>query len=368
MKTVLTVFGTRPELLKLAPVISALESRDSLRSVVVCTGQHDDLLRPFRQGLGVRVDEDLAVMQAGQTPAEVCARVLLALPPILERVDPDLVLVQGDTISTLAGAQAAFLSGRRVGHIEAGLRTREVDEPFPEEGARRMITRIATWHFAATEGNRRTLLGEGAPPERVFVCGNPGVDGLLRALSCLPPPSPELAGLLDRPRLVLLTTHRRESFGAPMLEHLRALRAFVEAHPEVTLAFPVHPNPRVREAARACLGGHPRIELLPPLGYADFLWLMRAAWLLVSDSGGVQEEAPTLGKPVIVLRAVTERPEVLACGVGRMAWGGAALTRVLEQAIADPSWAAQAASVANPFGDGLSGPRIVDRVVELLGR
>jgi UDP-N-acetylglucosamine 2-epimerase (non-hydrolysing) len=360
---VIALFGTRPEIIKLAPVLRELAARPGAPRVIsVASGQHGDLLYPFAELFGIQVDHDLRVMQPDQTPSEVCARVLEGFDAILARERPALLLVQGDTTTALAGALAAFHRRIPVAHVEAGLRSGDPGSPFPEEVNRRLITRLATWHFAATPGNRETLLAEGVPAHRVFVTGNPIVDALQEILARAHPGG-QLRALLEASRpfkRLVLTTHRRESFGARLLANLRELRGFLDRHPDVVLLFPVHPNPAVRESAEAVLGGHQRALLLAPLAYPDFLCLLASAWLIVSDSGGVQEEAPSLGRPLLVLRDNTERPEVVEMGVARLVTAPDALARELEQAGQPGSWAERVRSLPNPFGRGDAGRRIVD--------
>jgi UDP-N-acetylglucosamine 2-epimerase (non-hydrolysing) len=369
MTKVLSLFGTRPEVIKLAPVIRSLETRPgSFETVNVASGQHDTLASPFIRLFSLRVDHELRVMQPGQSPNEVCARVLAALDHVLLREAPDVVLVQGDTTTAMAGALAGFHRRIPVGHVEAGLRSGNVNSPFPEEMNRCLVGRLATFHFAATSANRDNLLEEGVPAERIFVTGNPVVDALLTVLPTLKP-SPVLKGLFESIaglRTIVLTTHRRESFGAKLLDNLRVLRAFVDRHADVALAFPVHPNPVVVDASRAILGSHPRIHLLEPLAYEDFLLLLTQAFLIVSDSGGVQEEAPTIGRPLLVLRENTERPEGLAHGNTRLAGNPALLQELLEEAWAADSWAQNAGRVENPFGRGDAGERIATLLDEML--
>jgi len=370
LKTILTLFGTRPEVIKLAPVIRALEARPAgLRTVNVASSQHRELLHPFARQLRVRIDHDLDVMTPGQVPSEICARVLARLDPLLAEVRPDLLLVQGDTTTALAGALAAFHRGVPVGHVEAGLRTGDPRSPFPEEMNRRLVTRIAHYHFAATRENVDTLHAEGVPDDRIVLSGNPVVDALHAILDSQPASRGLLAALapLEGLRWIALTTHRRESFGAVMEGHLRVLRRFVERNRDVALIFPVHPNPAVREVAEGVLAGAERVLRLEPLEYPDFLHLLARAWLVVSDSGGVQEEAPTLGKPLLVLRENTERPEVLRCGVGRLVGNSATrLEALLEEATRDADWAERAANTPNPFGAGDAGERIALAIERLL--
>jgi UDP-N-acetylglucosamine 2-epimerase (non-hydrolysing) len=359
------VFGTRPEVVKLAPVLRQLDLYpDDFRSVVVSSGQHTDLLTPFVKLFGVNVDHDLGVMRPGQSLNLLASRVLADLDPVLDREKPDLVLVQGDTTTAVAGALAAFYREIAVGHVEAGLRTDNPLTPFPEETNRRLITRIARMHFAATQRNRQALRAEGVPAEQVFLTGNPVVDALQYMGTALPP-SERVEHLLEKTkgfRRIALTTHRRESFGPTLQGNLGVLRDFVDSHDDVAMIFPVHPNPAVREAANL-LKDHPRIILTDPLDYPDFIALLSASWLIVSDSGGVQEEAPTLGKPLIVLREVTERPEAVECGVARLAGTPASLAEALANA---EEHARSIPSVENPFGSGDAGQRIVQAIRRVL--
>lgn len=370
LPTVLTVFGTRPEIIKLAPVIRQLETAENrYRTINVASGQHTTLLYPFVELFGIRIDHDLRVMQPGQSPNAVCSRVLTALDPLLASERPALVLVQGDTTTALAGALAAFHHGIPVGHVEAGLRSGDRDSPFPEEMNRRLVGRLATLHFAATERNRATLLKEGVPQETVFITGNPVVDALDTILESASRSIviDEMLAPVRGSKLIVVTTHRRESFGAYMTGSLQTLRRFVETHDDVAMVFPVHPNPKVVETTRRVLGGHPRILLVEPLNYPEFVLLLSQAWLIVSDSGGVQEEAPTLGKPLIILRVNTERPEAVECGIARLAGSRAdRLATLLDEAWQPDSWAHRARKLRNPFGNGDAGERIVDVISKYL--
>ena len=360
-RTILTVFGTRPEIIKLAPVIRQLDLYPKrFRTVNVSSGQHPDLLAPFVKLFGVRVDHPLSVMRPGQPLSLLFARVLAEFDPILTTEKPDLVLVQGDTTTAAASALAAFHRQIPVGHVEAGLRTDDSLNPFPEETNRRLITKLARWHFAATKRNVRALLREGVPRENVFLTGNPVVDAL-HLIGTTANRSPALEEVLRRTaglKRIALTTHRRESFGGVLEGNLCVLRDFIAKHPDTALIFPVHPNPMVREMASAILKDVSRVHLIDPLGYPDFIGLLSEAWLIVSDSGGVQEEAPSLGKPLLVLRETTERPEAVEAGVARMAPTPQELADLLDEMYAgridsthQEKW--------NPFGNGDSGQRIV---------
>jgi UDP-N-acetylglucosamine 2-epimerase (non-hydrolysing) len=370
MKRVLTLFGTRPEVIKLAPVLGELERRrDRFETLNVASSQHVELLHPFARHFGVRIDCDLEVMRQAQNPADVASRVLAALDPLIARERPDLVLVQGDTTTAMAGALAAFFRGVAVGHVEAGLRTGDPTSPFPEELNRTLITRLASYHFAATAHNVATLVAEGVPGDRIALTGNPVVDALrttLEADAVAAEFREQIAGIAAA-RLVVLTTHRRESFGDVMTGNLKVLRRFVEQHEDVALAFPVHPNPNVAEPTQAVLGGVPRVHLLDPLAYAEFVHLLSRAWLIVSDSGGVQEEAPTLGKALLVLRETTERPEAVAAGVARLVGGSPErLEAMLTEIQADDAWIRRVREIENPYGRGDAGVRIADAIDSFL--
>lgn len=366
MKRVLCLFGTRPEIIKFSPVIAELERRShEFTTVNIASSQHVELLHPFARHFGIRVDGDLEVMQPGQTPSDVAARVLLSLDPLLERERPDLVLVQGDTTTAMAGALAAWHRRIDVGHIEAGLRTGNRASPFPEEMNRTLITRLARHHFAATQHNVETLLGEGIDADDITLTGNPVVDALQKSRANASPSASfaDCIAPLAAQKLIVLTTHRRESFGSVMSGNLEVLRDFVAAHEDTALAFPVHPNPNVSEPTRAILGGQPRIHLLEPLVYDEFIQLLAAAWLIVSDSGGIQEEAPSLGKALLILRENTERPEAIEAGVAKLVGGRPErLAEMLEATYADDAWVKRVREIPNPFGNGDAGVRIVDAI------
>ena len=365
---VLVLFGTRPEVIKLAPVIHELRKK-FFQTVVVSSSQHKQLLRPFLEALDVDVDFDLSVMKRNQSPSEVCSRILAKLDKILASERPDLILVQGDTTTTLAGALAGFYRRIPVGHVEAGLRSGNLMSPYPEEMNRRVVSQIASFHFAATEKNRRNLLSEDVPSDKIFVTGNPVVDSLRTMLKTLTP-SPKIAQLIkstEGQKRLLLTTHRRESFGSAMSGNLKVLANFVEKRPDVSLFFPVHPNPNVKSVAKELLGKRDRIHLLEPLDYSDFLAIMKAAWLIISDSGGVQEEAPSLGKPLLVIRENTERPEAIRAGVSKLVGvSPGALKNLLEENYSVDTWIKSVKEVSNPFGDGRSAARIVKIIEEKL--
>ena len=370
-RKVLTLFGTRPEIIKLAPVLQQLErERTRIATINVASGQHSDLLDPFIRMFGIRVDRRLKGTGADQTPDDFCMRILQQLNPAIDQERPDMVLVQGDTTTALAGALAGVQHGIPVAHVEAGLRSGNLSSPYPEEMNRKLITRLATYHFAATSRNYDLLLSEGVPPLNIFLTGNPVVDALQVVLR-RGRKSQRLKSLLRTTagrKYIVLTTHRRESFGNALAENLRVLCRFVQEHSDIVLVFPVHPNPNVKIPAKEICGGHTRVILTEPLGYSDFIDLLSDAWLIVSDSGGIQEEAPSLGKPLLILRENTERPECIDAGVARLVGGRPeTLSAMFEDAYRKGSWVESVSKVQNPFGDGDSGQRIAACVAMLLG-
>lgn len=367
---IMCVFGTRPELIKFFPVLRELDARPGMTPITVLTSQHTDLVAPLLDLWNLRIDHDLKAMVPGQSLNSLVARLLSRLDAVLEEEAPDMVLVQGDTATAMAAAMAAWHRKIPVGHIEAGLRSGMRDSPFPEEMNRRLVTSMTSLHFAATERNVATLVAEGVPADQIILTGNPVVDavGLIRGRVA---PSDEIMALLDSlagQRIILLTTHRRESFGAIMRDRLRALRRFVDERPNTSLIFPVHPNPEVVALAGQELGGASRIHLLQPLCYPDFLHCLAASWIAVSDSGGVQEEAPTLGKPLLIIRPNTERQEVVEAKVARLVGDDPhTLLEALAEAETAESWASRVCPMANPFGKGDSARRIVDAILGYQG-
>ena len=367
---VAAVFGTRPEAIKMMPVLREIGARASTFSLCnIITSQHTDLLDPLLSQFQLSAHYSLLVLRPGQSLDQLLSRLLAALDTVLEQAAPDLLLVQGDTTSALAGSLAAHHHRIPVVHIEAGLRSGDRLSPFPEEMNRRLITQLTTYHMAATPHNVQTLVAEGVPPEHVFLTGNPIVDALEMMLASTRP-SDQLLRLLDEledQRIIVLTSHRRENFGTTMRGYFQVLRQFVEAHSDVTLVFPVHPNPAVRrECGRAGLSGA-AIRLIEPLIYSDFLHLLCKAWLVVSDSGGVQEEVPSLGKPLLVIRENTERPEALTSGCARLVGRSPeTLRRMLDELAADDTWIRSVRGIANPFGHGHSAQAIVDSLTAAL--
>lgn len=355
MIKVLAVVGTRPEAIKMAPVIRRLRGERGFQVRLCATAQHRGLLDSMLRTFGLEPDADLDVMRAGQSPSEVLERTLAGMGRVLSRERPDLVLVQGDTTTSLGAALAAFHRRIAVGHVEAGLRTGDLRDPFPEEANRVLVDRLSALLFAPTPLARRNLLREGVEPGRIFVTGNTVVDALLWAVRRPPPRLHPALRRLGAGPFVVVTMHRRESFGAPLRGVFQALLEAARRLPELRWVYPVHPNPEVRRPARRLLR-HPRILLCPPLDYLDFARLMERALFIVTDSGGIQEEAPSLGKAVVVVREKTERAELLGRG-GVLA--GTSRPAVLRALLETASASRRASPRRNPFGDGKAAERIV---------
>lgn len=352
------------------PIIRELKARpDDFDVTNLVSWQHDDLLRPLLELFGISVDLELGLTRERRSLDELVARLLGELNPVLEKLRPEILLVQGDTATAFAGALSAHHQRIPVVHIEAGLRSGNRYSPFPEEMYRQMITRLATYHMAATPANLATLRAEAVPEENIYLTGNPVVDAIKSVLAKTEP-SDETRDLIDRLRglrIIVLTTHRRENFGPVMRTHLAILRDFVESHDDVALVFPVHPNPAVRAECQGLGMSGPRIHLIAPMIYPDFIHLLNSAWLVASDSGGVQEEIPTLRKPLLVLRENTERPEVVSSGFGRLVGSQPhLLAGMLREVYEGGSWLRTIESADNPFGDGHSSLRIVNAISELL--
>jgi len=362
---IVCVVGTRPEAIKMAPVILRIGLSSSGFSVrVLATGQHSDLLDRALADFGLSADQNLRLMRAGQGLADLTAKTLSSLCSALERERPDYVLVQGDTTSVLCAALACTYMHVPFGHVEAGLRTGLSFSPFPEEKNRVLTSQLADLHFAPTPAARENLIREGISPSSIHVTGNTVVDALLW-IARHDRPLP-VAPATDR--FLLVTAHRRENFGVPMNEICGAIADLVQRHEDLSTVFPMHPNPKVRETVERILGNHPRIHLLQPVGYADFVCLMKACVAILTDSGGVQEEAPSLGKPVVLLRSVTERPEAIATGAIRpVGPNRAAIASAVEDLLHRPQGDQGSRSATNPYGDGRASERIVRILSDRLG-
>ncbi len=360
------VFGTRPEAIKLAPVIRALESDERFDVRVAVTGQHREMLDQVLDVFGIRPHHDLNLMRHGQTPGDIVTGVLKDLDPILESERPDIVLVHGDTISTFAASLASFFRKVPVAHVEAGLRTDDPYDPFPEEMDRRLTGVLAHVHFAPTPRAKANLLSENVDPERIYLTGNTVVDALLGTVRdeyVFDDPSLEAAVSSGR-RILLVTTHRRENLGEPMRRIYRAFRELVDAFDDVEIVFAVHKNPAVRKLAEEMLGGVERIRLIEPPGYREFVHLLAASTLVLTDSGGLQEEAPSLGKPVLVLRETTERPEGVEAGTSvRVGTQTERIVRTAASLLTDPDAYGAMAKAVNPYGDGEASTRVKEALL-----
>ncbi|MDX5364722.1 MAG: UDP-N-acetylglucosamine 2-epimerase (non-hydrolyzing) [Pseudazoarcus pumilus] len=370
---VMLVFGTRPEAIKMCPLVDAFARHPEISLRVCVTGQHREMLDQVLDAFGIVPDEDLAVMQPGQTINQLSGHLIAGLDAAYERHRPDIVLVHGDTTTCFIATLAAFHRKIPVGHVEAGLRTGNLYSPWPEEANRKLTAVLADLHFAPTAGARDNLVREQVPVDRIYVTGNTVIDALLwmrerlHASGWQPGPDSALSVLREEARMVLITGHRRESFGRGLEAICHALRRLAERYPDIDFMYPVHLNPGVQRAVYPLLGDIPNLHLVAPLDYREFVWAMDRSHLILTDSGGIQEEAPTLGKPVIVMRDNTERPEAQACGAIRVA--GVTEQGLFEHtcAVLDDAATYQAMSAAgNPFGDGRAAQYIADHVVHWL--
>jgi UDP-N-acetylglucosamine 2-epimerase (non-hydrolysing) len=367
---VLVVFGTRPEAIKMAPVVRALAASERVRAIVCSTGQHKQMLQPVLELFAIRTDHDLEVMRPNQSLNGLTARIVEGIDRVLAATAPDRVLVHGDTTTAAAASLAAFHRRIPIGHVEAGLRTGRLDQPWPEEMNRRVVDIVADQLYAPTAGARDNLLAESLGEKRIAVTGNTVIDALLHTVATIERDRALAARLARRfdfliqeRRMVLVTGHRRESFGQGFADICRALAELAE-RPDLDIVYPVHLNPNVREPVMGLLGGCPRVHLIEPVDYAAFVWLMRRADVILTDSGGVQEEAPSLGKPVLVMRNVTERPEAVAAGTARLV--GTDPDRIVAMACAyldEPMLREDARSRTNPYGDGRASRRILEEIL-----
>ncbi len=364
-KKVLIVFGTRPETIKMAPVWKALQAdREMFETRAVVTAQHRSMLDQALKDFAITPDYDLNIMRENQDLFHVSVEALIGMKSVLDEYQPDCVLVQGDTTTTFIGALAAFYKRVMVGHVEAGLRTYNKYSPYPEEINRRLTGCLADLHFAPTERARQNLIKEGVAASSVEVTGNTGIDALLWILANNPPDFaralPVRVQEATNGRFILLTTHRRESFGTPLMETLCAVDDIAARFPEISVVFPVHPNPNVKQEAHRRLSGRPNIHLIEPLDYVNFSHLMNRAEIILTDSGGIQEEAPSLSKPVLVLRETTERPEGVEAGVARLVGTNRAM--ILEEVtrlLTDRQYRDSMTGRPNPYGDGQAAARII---------
>ena len=361
MIKVLTVFGTRPEAIKMAPLVKELQKRQNIQTIVCVTAQHRQMLDQVLETFQIIPDYDLDIMKQGQTLSQITSRVLIGLEQVIQKEQPDLVLVHGDTTTTYAGALAAYYQQVAIGHVEAGLRTYCKYSPFPEEMNRQMVGVMADYHFAPTELSKENLLKEGKPETSVFVTGNTAIDAMKTTVK-ESYEHPQLTWAKDS-RLIMLTAHRRENLGQPMRHMFQAIKRIVNEHSDVKVIYPIHMNPLVRDTAKEIFNDHERIRLIEPLEVFDFHNFLAQSYLILTDSGGIQEEAPSLGKPVLVLRDTTERPEGIAAGTLKLAGTEEETIYTMTKTLLTDQKAYEAmAHAANPYGDGHASERIADAI------
>lgn len=364
---VLTVFGTRPEGIKMSPVIKRLNENPAIEHKACVTGQHREMLDQVMNIFGIKPDYDLNIFKGGQSITEITTKSLIGLEEVIDDFKPDLLLVQGDTTTVFAGALAGFYKGVKIGHIEAGLRSGDLYSPFPEEANRKLTGIVTNFHFAPTENSKENLLKEGYDESEIYITGNTSIDALLEVTANEYTFEDELLNNLDyeNKKIVLLTSHRRENLGEPMENIFTAMSEVIEKNSDVEIVFPVHLNPKVREIANRILGNNERIHLIEPLDYLPFAHLQKKVYLIVTDSGGVQEEAPTLGKPVLVVRRETERPEGIEAGTAKLI--GLEKDNIFKEVNAllnDKVEYEKMSTAVNPYGDGHAAEKIVDIIVD----
>ena len=359
MKTVMLVFGTRPEAIKMCPLVNELKTRKNIRTVVCVTGQHRQMLDQVLEAFKVEPDYDLSIMKDKQTLFDITTNILNRIKTVLEEVKPDVVLVHGDTSTTFVTALACFYLQIPVGHVEAGLRTYNIYSPYPEEFNRQAVSIISQYNFAPTELSKKNLLKEGRNPDTIYVTGNTAIDALKTTVRG-DYTHPELEWA-DGSRLIIITAHRRENLGEPMHQMFRAIRRIMDEHPDVKAIYPIHMNPVVRKAADEELGGCDRIHIIEPLEVLDFHNFLARSYLILTDSGGIQEEAPSLGKPVLVMRDTTERPEGIKAGTLKLVGTDEnVIYKNFKELLENKEAYDAMAHASNPYGDGLACKRIAD--------
>ena len=370
MIKVMTVFGTRPEAIKMAPLVKELEKRDEIQSIVAVTAQHRQMLDQVLEIFDIKPDYDLNIMKDRQTLLSITTNGLTGMDEVIKEAKPDIVLVHGDTSTTFVGALAAFYNQVKVGHVEAGLRTYDKYSPFPEEMNRKLTGAIADFHFSPTISNKNNLLRENVDEDSIYITGNTVIDALQTTVRDDYVFSDETLKSLDfeNSRIILVTAHRRENLGEPLENICTAIKEVVDENPDVQVVYPMHLNPAVRETATSILGNNPRVHLIEPLDVEELHNAMARCYLVMTDSGGLQEEAPSLGKPVIVLRNETERPEAVEAGTVVM--GGVHkedIKKLANDILNDKSMYEKIARTANPYGDGHASERIADIIIKKLG-
>jgi UDP-N-acetylglucosamine 2-epimerase (non-hydrolysing) len=365
MKKILTIFGTRPEAIKMSPVIKEIEKSKNLESIVCVTAQHREMLDQVLSVFKIKPNYDLNLMQQGQTLAEITTRALLGLEEVLEKVEPDLILVHGDTTTTLSGALIAFYHQIPIGHVEAGLRTWNKYSPWPEEINRQMVDDIADFLFAPTETSKKNLLKEGKDESKIYVTGNTAIDALQTTVS--KDYTHPLFDWVGDDRLVLLTAHRRENLGEPMYHIFRAVKRIVEEFEDIKVIYPIHLNPKVRKIANEVLKDEERIKIIEPLEVIDFHNFINKSYAVLTDSGGIQEEAPSLGKPVLVLRDTTERPEGIEAGTLKLVGTDEeTIYKETKKLLTNKKMYDSMSKATNPYGDGTTSKQIVEIISKKL--
>lgn len=360
---VMSIFGTRPEAIKMAPLVKELERREEIASIVCVTAQHRQMLDQVLDTFEIKPDFDLNIMKQGQTLSDITTAALLGLEGVIKEAQPDLILVHGDTTTTFAGALAAFYQQVAIGHVEAGLRTDNKYSPYPEEMNRQMVDRLADMFFAPTALSRENLLRENVPAEKIYVTGNTAIDAMATTVRG-DYTHPELDWIGENERLILLTAHRRENLGDPMRSIFRGVRRIVDEFPDVKVLYPIHLNPAVRQVAREVFEGCERVRLIEPLEVFDFHNFQNRSFIILSDSGGIQEEAPSLGKPVLVLRDTTERPEGIEAGTLKLVGTDEeTIYRETRRLLTDEEEYRRMSRASNPYGDGHASERIADAII-----
>ena len=363
MIKVMTIFGTRPEAIKMAPLVKELGGRKEIESVVCVTAQHREMLDQVLTVFDIKPDYDLNIMKQGQTLSEITSRVLLGLEEVIKKENPNIILVHGDTTTTFAGALAAFYNGVDIGHVEAGLRTWDKYSPFPEEMHRQMVDRMTDMYFAPTEVSKNNLLQENISEDKIYVTGNTAIDAMKTTIK--EDYNNEIFDWIGNDKLILLTAHRRENLGEPMRHIFRAVKRIVEEYPDVKVVYPIHLNPKVREVANEVFEGIDRVRLIEPLEVIDFHNFQNKSYIILTDSGGIQEEAPSLGKPVLVLRDTTERPEGIEAGTLKLVGTDEeTIYRETKKLLDDKEEYNKMSHASNPYGDGFTSKYIVDAIID----
>lgn len=363
MIRVMSVFGTRPEAIKMAPLVKELEKREEIESIVAVTAQHREMLDQVLETFDIRPDYDLNIMKQGQTLADVTTRALQGLEGIIKECKPDIVLVHGDTTTTFAGALAAFYNQASIGHVEAGLRTYDKYSPWPEEMNRQMVDCMSDMYFAPTRLSKENLLKQNIKEDKIYVTGNTAIDAMDTTVDVNY--KHEVIDWVGDSRMILLTAHRRENLGEPMRHIFKAIKRLVDEFDDIKVVYPIHKNPLVREIANEILKGHDRVRLIEPLEVFDFHNFQNKSFLIMSDSGGIQEEAPSLGKPVLVLRNTTERPEGIAAGTLKLVGTDEdVIYNEAKRLLTDKKAYDEMSKASNPYGDGHASERIVNAIIE----